>query len=141
MQLATLDQLDTVVSILHSAPAELTPMPTRGYIASLIKSERVVLSRGVVIMFVHLEAAKYYGVPLGFGGVQIQYLCATTKGDGSAREVFTEFLEHFKSRNRFLLVRSDNARAIAFYAKYGFRKAKSIRYKTFTSDLMVLPKK
>lgn len=141
LQRATANNVEEVVSLFRTAAAEITPMPTRASIEKAVLAGRVVWSEGIALMHTPLTVGSYYGIRLGIGAVQIQYLCASSKGDGSARRVVGSFCGEHTGHNLFLLVRSDNSRAISFYKKLGFIAAKVVRYRSFNSILMVKPRK
>ncbi len=105
-------------------------------ITKAIVDGRCLYERGVVIIYRRLYEKSYYGVPLGHGAYQILYIASTTHGDGSAKDVLTRFFSMVKQQV-FLLVKSDNPRAIKFYERHGFYSRKEIKFKTFSSLLMV----
>lgn len=136
MKTANLGDLPWVRDLLGQYQQEILSVPVAD-IKKAILDGRCLVDDGVCLIYKRLFERSYYGVGLAFGAYQIAYFANANKGNGKAGVAFDEFVKMIQHQ-AFLLVKSDNPRAIKFYERHGMTFRKRIAFKNFSSDLMVL---
>lgn len=134
---ASLADVPAIKALMDRYKQEILPVPIREIKAAVLRGE-LAYDRGVAILYDRPGHQRYYGARLDPQAIHICQLAATTKGDGSARDVLARFFAEVGVQV-FLLVKSDNHRGVAFYEKMGFVALKEVSFKTFSSFLMVHP--
>lgn len=135
MRAATLADRDEIHALLNTAQAEILPVPKAEVTAAIVEG-RCLWENGVAMIYRRNLDKSYYGVPLPVGAFQVMQLIARDKGTGAARSFMEGFFLQTKA-TVYLLVISDNHRAIKFYNKLGFEHKKTLTFKSFSSNLMV----
>ena len=125
---ATNDEFSAVFSVFQQYKA-LFPHIRHDYVKREIAKNNVIFDSGVVLVAVKYQKKTKLGSISALAGDWIAHqIAASTQGDGSAKRVFTAFLQSIK-RPCWITVRSANERAIAFYEKCGFVKVGTIEWK------------
>ncbi len=128
MNIATLNDFDTVKSTF--APYQKTYFPhiRTDYIERKIQSGNVVYEDGVVIIFgVYKRKQKIGTTEAQRGDAHIGQIVTLEQGNGVASKVLQKFFAEMKT-NVWLTVRAENDRARAFYIKNGMKEVGTISW-------------
>jgi hypothetical protein len=128
MNIATIDDLDTIKSIF--APYQKTYFPhiRSDYIKRRIERKNVILENGVVIIFgVYKRKQKIGTVTAERGDAHIGQIVTLEQGSGNATTILNKFFQEIDTKV-WLTVRSENERARSFYVKNGMSEVGDISW-------------
>lgn len=122
MRLAEEKDIEEIKSIIKPYAKTYFSHIRMDYIERCVRSKKVLLEDGVVIIFgVYQRKQRIGNVYAHRGDAHIAQIATAAQGSGKASEVLQRFFKDM-SRNVWLTVRTENARACAFYVKNGMKR-------------------